>query len=220
MSESRWSSYTKVSAMNMHLYGLWSSNVELVFPSSLSAVCRLLSFLKRWNRDRQVNINEHTFQYDVRKRGGQPLWEYGADAPTNVWSAGEQCQPQADRRAHCRLWRPDQQRRKVQIHGDVCLTFSPTGCFPELVEGKVLHGRKNMFLKCCKNLLQKPLVLVWFWSLRIQRDFSDQHQLLIMSLPCSRAGANTITQYGIEKEIWPVSGKWTGREERKYGNDW
>lgn len=69
----------------------------------------------RWDRDRQVHIDEHSFQYNIWKWGSQPLWANGGAAPTHVWTAGEQCQPQADCCTHCRVWRPDQQRTEVQV---------------------------------------------------------------------------------------------------------
>lgn len=97
----------------------WTSHWRMLKQSFSSSpfhpVSRSPFSVSRWDRDRQVNVDEHAFQYDIWKWGGQPLRERRAATPANVRPAGEQRQPQADHRAHCRVRRPDQQRGKVEI---------------------------------------------------------------------------------------------------------
>lgn len=157
----------------------------------------------RWDRDRQVHIDEHSFQYNIWKWGSQPLWANGGAAPTHVWTAGEQCQPQADCCTHCRVWRPDQQRTEVQV---------ADGCD----DGLLVKMTFILFLKRKKQFRnqRKPL--------KIHRGYTinliDQCQPWI-TLPFF-SYAETISDCKIESQLCPAAGILIGVEEREPGSEW
>ena len=147
---------------------LWTWHAFIVIAAQthcmlFSVSWRHYSLLPRRDRDRQVNADEHSFQYDIRERGSQPLWERRASTPTDVRSAGEQCQPQADHRAHCRVWRPDQQRREVRVLLDVCLSIR-SGVHSENYEDFFSASAVNHFSLLLWKFSQHTYT-IWNWEI-------------------------------------------------------
>ncbi len=75
----------------------------------------LLTAIHRGDWYWQVHVNEHTLQYHVWERGGEPLSEWRVSAAANIWPAREQRPPQTDDCWHCRLRRSDKQRGQVRM---------------------------------------------------------------------------------------------------------